>query len=401
MNYNKIKNFSINTILILVSILVCCWLIDKFVFNGILSNLPLNRHEFVERPLRVFAQSSKKDLIPQNDYIGIIGDSYAQGKGDWLLEADKTKNSPFNAAHILHDLSGYDVVSFGRSGADNPKAVAQFVDTLDYASHFSGLPLSAPKQCLVYFYAGNDLRDNMTRMEVSYKGYDISKVNDPEYFQNFLASFVESEKSYSIVKWSPSLTYMTRILFAKINSAAASFAGAKSEDNSKHDWPYQDANIIKLTDTTVKPNFPRLDMLTLNLTQNEIKLGLYIFEQSLIFLKNNYPDTIFYVVYVPSVLECYEYESDLVIGDRTGNKVNVDEAMRIAQQVENSVQEIAQNQNLLYFDTLPYLRKAAKHEMLHGPVDVGHLNQKGYTVLGEALNKFIAEINASGNIRKQ
>src|SRR5262249_58772548 len=76
---------------------------------------PSGRPQLPETP-GVLAQSTKAHFVPR-DYVAILGDSFAEGLGDALLAAGNNEARAFHAAHVLHDLTGRDVVSFGRGGA--------------------------------------------------------------------------------------------------------------------------------------------------------------------------------------------------------------------------------------------------------------------------------------------
>jgi len=49
--------------------------------------VPLRLQGELPEEIRVFAQSSKSGVVPRNPVL-LLGDSYAQGYGDWLLEAN-------------------------------------------------------------------------------------------------------------------------------------------------------------------------------------------------------------------------------------------------------------------------------------------------------------------------
>src|SRR5882757_7364429 len=80
---------------------------------------------YLPEDIRVFAQSSKAGVLPR-DPVLLLGDSYAQGYGDWLLESDPNRNDPFHSAHVIQRLSGRDVVALGESGAGSAEGMAAF-----------------------------------------------------------------------------------------------------------------------------------------------------------------------------------------------------------------------------------------------------------------------------------
>ena len=93
-----------------------------------------------------FCSSSKTGVLP-HDPVLLLGDSYAQGAGDWLLETDPNRNGPFHSAHVINRLTGRDVITLGVSGA--------------YSKDAWYLRLPPPHVAVVYFSEGSDLNDNL------------------------------------------------------------------------------------------------------------------------------------------------------------------------------------------------------------------------------------------------
>ena len=109
----------------------------------------------------MFAQSSKAGVVPRNPVL-LLGDSYAQGYGDWLLGDDPNGNGPFHSAHVIQKQSGRDVVALGVSGAGSAEGMAAF-PAIAYAQADQAwyLRLPKPSVAVVYFYEGNDLNNNL------------------------------------------------------------------------------------------------------------------------------------------------------------------------------------------------------------------------------------------------
>ena len=99
------------------------------VFPLLLPHTPLRLQIFLPDGVRVLAQSSKDARLPES-YVALAGDSYAQGRGDWLLGQNPNGNGPFHSAHILHDRTGRDV-SMG--------AVHATLDRLERKGYLSSL----------------------------------------------------------------------------------------------------------------------------------------------------------------------------------------------------------------------------------------------------------------------
>ena len=148
-----------------------------FTFVG-LRYVPLRLHGELPADIRIFAQSSKAGVVPQNPVL-LLGDSHAQGFGDWLLETSPNRNGPFHSAHIIQKLSGRDVVALGVSGAGSAEGMAAF-PAIAYAQADQAwyLRLPKPSVAVVYFYEGNDLNNNMSFLQHRVTNPDASKLVD-------------------------------------------------------------------------------------------------------------------------------------------------------------------------------------------------------------------------------
>ncbi len=135
-----------------------------FSFAG-LRYVPLRLHQDLPEDIRVFAQSSKAGVVP-HDPVLLLGDSYAQGFGDWLLETDPDHNGPFHSGHAVHALTGRDVVTLGQSGAGSAEGLAALpAVAYERTKHGWHLRLPQPSAAVVYFFEGNDLNNNMRFLE--------------------------------------------------------------------------------------------------------------------------------------------------------------------------------------------------------------------------------------------
>src|SRR5689334_17503170 len=152
------------SLLITTIVIVCLAGELAFALVG-LQFVPLGLQRYLSADVSIFAQSSKAGIEPLDPVI-LLGDSYAQGAGDWLEEADPNRNGPFHSAHVIHDLTGRDVVTLGKGGASSVQAMAAIpAATLGNATHGLFLHLPFPKLIIVYFYEGNDLTDNLNFLE--------------------------------------------------------------------------------------------------------------------------------------------------------------------------------------------------------------------------------------------
>ena len=112
----RLKAFLANTALAVISLAIT-YLVGEFVFfRYLLPDMSMNLRPHLPDRADFFLQNSKAQHVP-HDYIALVGDSYAQGMGDWLLAVGGKSDRPYHSANVIHDLLGRDVVTFGRASA--------------------------------------------------------------------------------------------------------------------------------------------------------------------------------------------------------------------------------------------------------------------------------------------
>src|SRR5947209_6034759 len=148
-----------DTALVLFSLAVSYLAASFFLFRVIIGDLPINLRPHFPDLAEVFAQTSKAGTVPR-DTIALLGDSYAEGQGDGLLNANGDRARVQHSAHVLHRLTGRDVISLGVGGAGSVQAMVRQPTRILRDGCFLYPRLDPPRQMLVYFYEGNDLDEN-------------------------------------------------------------------------------------------------------------------------------------------------------------------------------------------------------------------------------------------------
>jgi len=124
----------------------------------------------------------------------------------------------------------------------------------------------------------------------------------------------------------------------------------------------------------------------LGLESGQMKLALYVFDQSLAYIKNYFEETLFIVVYIPSVLSSYTIVSKFVSESKSGNRIFLtDEIYKNSHYIAAKVKEFTEKQGMFFIDTRADIRKATEKEILHGPKDWKHFNKKGYHLLANSI----------------
>jgi len=126
----------------------------------------------------------------------------------------------------------------------------------------------------------------------------------------------------------------------------------------------------------------------LDLTDAEVDLALYVFEQSFAYLAEHFPDSRIGVVYIPSPLTSYAITSPTV--HIQVQQENVSRAVYPAETLGERSDRIcaavgatAQRGGAAFVDLRPLLWAASVERFVHGPRDWKHLNPDGQQVLAD------------------
>ena len=404
-------------VLLLVNFLLILAL-GEWLFPKFLDKIPLRLYGSIENNLRILAQHSKKNLLP-NEYTAIVGDSIAVGVGDWLEEVSKNRffGSPdHSAAHLIHKKTGIDVVSFGRAGAGSfdgiwLEPVTQFL----YINSVRGYKLSPPKNFLIFFYEGNDVYDNVQFLRQNFKPIREKQPRRIEFkkIQVFLNTEFEKtlNKNLNNSFWK-NMIFM-RFLFRGISNLKEELFSSK-EKSKESDFSYKIApegsvNITFLGGKAVRLNValingkeinlptklqapPKLGLTEfdkkLGLTDKFIDVGMYVFYESVTRLARFFPQSKINIIYIPSPVSSYSMVSSHIHYKGYMQDLNVGETA-VAEEKHiklcKAMKRFAKFSNFSFVNTTKSLRHAALSGFIHGPLDWDHFNKRGYQVLSDEL----------------
>lgn len=382
-----LKKLFQNFLLVLISLVAGYGLLEFVVFPKLLDKVPLKLHFAVNENIRILVQSSKDEVIPEN-YTALFGDSYSQGYGDWLLDANPNLNSPYHSAHVLHNITGRNVITFGKSGSGSLSGlVGNPINWLNYIRQSRLGPIPDPQEILVYFYEGNDLNDNLEDLKKRYinRDYDPSKVYDETYFRNFINSEVIRSNVIPNDNWRQTL-YFTDFLKHTVDSLETKKSTLIAPENISPGA----GNINRILLNGKQIAIPDgLQSPALELTEGEIHLTTTVFEQSLKYMREHFQGIPVTVVYLPSVLSCYEVVSPYVsiqIYDN-GRESNYPSYLvrQRSEEIATMIRTISKQENARFIDARPALRALGRKQIFHGPKDWKHYNKDGYTALAKTI----------------
>jgi len=385
-----IRSGVLNLVLSLGSLLITYLILELVFFRLFLPRLPLRFHGYLSEPIRIFAQTSKNGLIP-NDYIAIVGDSYAQGMGDWLLTANDWENQEFAPHNILYKRTGKDVITFGQAGVGSLGGlVAKPINRFRFLNSTIFYKIDEPKIILVYFY-DNDINDNLKEIQMRFKDrYDMKKIYEKSYFREFISEVVIGEDAlYKSIK---SFRWYENLFFLKfIRNMVNGIIHKKKTNYSVSPWKAGEINHAFIKGKKISiPD--KLQSPALELTEEEINLSVYIFERSLDYLSGSFPCTKIFVVYIPSPLASYDLASQKVSIQTYHGRGEIYPAKDVAYKsdlISKKIKKTTEEKHCVFIDPRESIRDASRKGLIHGPFDWKHLNKTGYTVLSEVIIPYI------------
>jgi hypothetical protein len=367
-------------------LLLAVYLLAEFiVLPKFLDKIPLRYHGYLSDRVWLLAQSSKGRVIPQN-YVALVGDSYAQGAGDWLLSSDPWKNPDYSSAHVLYHLLNRDVISFGRGNSGSLRGIAALpVSRFAYLNKTWRYKIPPPSAILVYFYEGNDLTDNLEELHYYFPTASIREIRDSAAFQSLIRR--ASLRGQAIKP-------VDNLFFLRFLIRLVAEAQRKGRDEESQETPLSAGLNQALIQGKPMPLPNRLQAPALELNEEEIDLALHVFDESLRFLLRSFRGAKVSVVYIPSPLSCYEIVSKTVSIQSSPGRPRSYPASLIQErsnEIAGRVKAIADSMGLPFLDTRPSLKKAATDKLIHGPKDWKHFNETGYEILGREIGRLFSE----------
>jgi hypothetical protein len=387
----------------------------ELAFPYFLHKIPLYLHAAIDPGLLSLAQTSKRSLIP-DDYFLILGDSNAAGLGEWFNESLKDGRNlwpDFHTAHILHNKLNVDVISFGGAGAGNlTNMVFSPIRQFKYINSFDPYDLKKPKRILVIFDEGNDISDNIKELFKLYLNkFDNDRIYDQGYFKLFLDDVFQNQNPYKT-----STSFLKRLLFSRFLYKGIDdlFYKDKYQENVQRVLNKTKIHKFKANEVYRYPRgyFKNIALVgsekwvfsnknfrpPIELTDDEIKLGIYVFEQSLLYASEFFKGSKIDIVFLPSVTSSYHLltleDSGSGLNRLESNYSYLAKIKKSGMFLLNEIKKIAEKHGFGFIDVGPDVRSASKYQIIHGVVDQNHFNKTGYHVFSDSI------INQSDNLKQ-
>lgn len=375
-------------------LLVLLLVIELFVFPKMLTSVPLKFRRALPVALWPLTEVSKDSAVPK-DYVAIFGDSYAFGEGDWIITSNKWTNPPHGVADLLHERTGKNFISFGQSAKGSLICLGNAPrNHFDFYKKTLAYRLGKPRSIAVFFYEGNDLNNNLEDILIRYQPkFDLQRILEPAYFRQFIEQEMiklhpayPEVKNFSLADHFVFTRFLARV-FAKKYDANIHMAPIRK--------PWKGVTFANVGGQSVPlPN--ELEGPGMEISDQNVILPLYVFEQSLAYLTSMFPDVKIVVFYVPSPLTSYELTSEYAAtrsytGRGEANFKTAD-IKRRSDFAAGIIEKIAATQGHAFVDARPALLQASSQEFIHGPIDWDHLNRRGYEALAEIVYASLARL---------
>ena len=108
--------------------------------------------------------------------------------------------------------------------------------------------------------------------------------------------------------------------------------------------------------------------------------------------RNKFPESEISIVFVPSVLSCYNLVTDVSIQTYFDDSTEIySKEFFISRNnyINRTIKNIAKNHNINFIDPTKKIRLS--NNILHGPEDQSHFNKEGYMLLADYISKKIIE----------
>ena len=383
-----------NAILLLCSIALCLVLVE-LLLRIALPALPMKLHAYINPGIRPLVQPTKKGVLP-HDYIALLGDSYSLGDGDERRNASKNRNHYFNPAQYLHDKTGMDVVTFGRPGAGSLRGIVeQPIPIYEYANSTLLYSLERPRHFFVLFYEGNDLDNNINNITALFSPTHPGAFNfaDTEGFRKFITEKVIGEDPVHMQTAAPKMSkfLVTSFISDVVKNFTIKKNAADSDDETTNKQLVADGVNRALVGGREVTLLGGLQGPSMELTPEESRIAVYVFEQALRYSMSYFDGVGFTVVFLPSVASSYKFVSPVVSVQRYHQErpgEHIHPASAVAERsdwVASEIRTASERAGAEFIDARPEVRQASASALIHGPLDWKHYNRIGYTAISDAI----------------
>ena len=314
-------------------------------------------------------------------YTAVIGDSYAVGQGDSFLKNEKN----YSSVHIMNKDKYENYLNFAKPGARSITSIREFLFRYNIIKESYFLPdISEPNKFIIFFYAGNDIIDNVQYFKIYNQEFSIKDYvsNSLEDFSNF--STRKFNIYFPIFSFSKNIVMQNFIDYIYLPYLRGLI---KSDTIKNINVPLNKVELLTnkiLYEGELEQNNPGY-----LLSNKELDLGINIFFYSVNYLRKKFPNVEIEIVYIPSPACIYNWVNDKVL--ILNNQKEYSFTKKFMDDRHNYIikkfKKYAENKNIDFINTTPSLKKYANNTFLHGQLDPNHFNKLGYKILADTIIK--------------
>jgi hypothetical protein len=305
-------------------------------------------------------------------YNAVLGDSYGAGLGDDFLSSKYN----YGIFHKLHFLNKENYLTFARGGFGSINSTRELRECLKLTQrNIFTKSIPNPEKIIFLFYEGNDLINNFDHLKRKKKSQSIKdfvdgEINKPTKFDTLLSFY------------GPIINIL--------NSIPIAFNNQINTEKLKENLYITDQPNKILVNLTVRNLNRAPQAAAVELSMQKLHNSLEVFYESIKWLKKEYPTTKIVIVYIPSVMTCYDWPETVIAQgylDKKYVKTNSKENNFNSQFLRNEINSFTSNQNIEFIDTTVGLRELARSKLIHGPKDWKHPNTLGYDEIVNQIKK--------------
>lgn len=356
----------INTVILLLILnFVFVWKSPDLMRDGVFPRAFLND---IDRCYHTFYPATYDAEF--QDWTAVVGDSYGAGAGDEFHSG----SHEYGAFTKLKAKTGQNYLVFARGGYAAISSVRELVTCQKLFSGSVIFPnIGNPEKILFLFYEGNDLNGNVRNAQATRR--EGESVED---FVNREASTLEGDRV--LKHYFPIFDLLNR----QIKSLPV-ILGLRKESGSPD--PSEDDVYNKIVVAGEERRIPDPQSAAVELADN-LQDPLEIFYASISALRREFPGIPVDLVYIPSVVTCYQWSGDIRIQSYHTDDVlitNAEVNEATSRRIREALATFARGNDMGFVDTTDALKAAAVNQIIHGPTDWAHFNAVGYGIVADAI----------------
>ena len=301
---SKLRQLTLNLLLVVLSTILGYVALEFVFFVVLLPHYNFGIRPHLPETAEVLVQGSKSKWVP-HDYVALLGDSNAEGVGDWLIGNGGNEALPFGPADVLHSLIGRDVVSFGRGGIGSAESLVRQPARILAGSDCMIFPhIDPPSRILAFYSEGIAVQSNLVflkKVTEKYGSDDVQAID--RYLTDVYADFPSWQCHLYL---GDTIGRLVRFAYEYRNFTI---------NDLKPSQP--GGNLIIVNGRTIDAPSPLMGP-ALEIDETGTLAAIKVFDRSLAWLRNRYPNVTMTVVDIPSPLTSLPSERYGHLPHRTG-----------------------------------------------------------------------------------